>query len=388
MAVSPGRLAAARALVAVERGHHVEDALARHATDDRALAWHLALGVLRHRSELDAQLVAVAKRATRTIDPEVLQLLRIGVFEGHFSRTPPHAVVDQAVAATRALEVGHAAGFVNAVLRRAVTTPLPEGPGHPDWLAARWRHRYGLEAADAWMAANNTPALLYVVAKEDPTPDWNAAGVRYAFVRDGIYEVDGPVDQLPGFAEGRFWVMDPAAVAVADLVPDVPLVLDACAAPGGKSLRLAARGLGVVAVDREPLRLDRLRENVARVGLVVEALAHDWATGPLDRSFPAVLLDAPCTGLGTLRRHPDIRWRRDERDIQKAAAKQKLILRNAAACVEPGGCLVYAVCSPEPEEGPQVVATLGWPEEARFSNAPCVDGGDAFFAVRLRNPTR
>lgn len=394
--VNPGRIAAARTLLDVDRGAHVEDALGRYApkdAGDRSLAWHLALGVLRNRPGLDGVIITAARRAPRTLDPEVLAVLRIGIFETQFGRVPPHAAVDQAVELARRLGVGHASGFVNAVMRKQLDLKVDPAlaHGHPEWLAERWRARYGEADANAWMLANNTPAPLYLVAREDP------AGLSRLFQHAGIVATpagervflvpSAPVDTLPGFAEGLFWVMDPAAVAVADLVPDVPEVIDVCAAPGGKSFRLASRGMRVVATDRSEERLRRLRENAERLGMAVDVVMHDWERSAMDCEAEAVLLDAPCTGLGTLRRHPDIRWRRDEADIRAAAEKQARILLNAAMCVAPGGCIVYAVCSPEPEEGPDIVAALGWPVEARFENAPCRDGADAFFAVRMRRPS-
>jgi 16S rRNA (cytosine967-C5)-methyltransferase len=196
----------------------------------------------------------------------------------------------------------------------------------------------------------------------------------------------GRVDNLPGYAEGRWWVMDPAAVAVADLVPDVPIVLDTCAAPGGKSLRLAARGIRVQATDLDATRLDRLVENANRVGLHVEPRVHDWSVAPMPGQWPAVIVDAPCTALGLVRRHPELRWRRTEADVRAAHERQKRILRNAATVVAPGGTLVYAVCSPEPEEGPDVAAVLGWKMEAGFANEGNPDGADVFWACRMRKP--
>lgn len=393
--VNPGRIAAARTLLDVDRGVHVEDALGRYAPNDagdRSLAWHLALGVLRNRLGLDGVITTAARRAPRTLDAEVLAVLRLGIFETQFGRVPPHAAVDQAVELARRLGVGHASGFVNAVMRKQLDLKVDPAlaHGHPDWLAARWRARYGEVDANAWMLANNAPAPLYLVAREDPAGLCRLlqhAGIVAVPVGDGVFQVpSAPVDTLPGFEEGLFWVMDPAAVAVADLVPDVAEVIDVCAAPGGKSFRLASRGIRVVATDRSEDRLGRLRENAARLRMPVEAVTHDWERSAMDCEASAILLDAPCTGLGTLRRHPDIRWRREEADIRAAAEKQARILLNAAMCVAPGGCLVYAVCSPEPEEGPEVAATLGWPIEARFENAPCTDGADAFFAVRMRRP--
>jgi len=393
--VNPGRIAAAGALAEVDGGAHVEDALGRLAPADpadRGLAWALALGVLRRRPALDEVIQQAARRSLRTIDAGTLTVLRLAVYELRCTRVPPHAAVDQAVELARRVGVGHAAGFVNAVLRNQApfAWSAEAWRGHPDWLQARWRARHG-EAADAWMEANNQPAPVYVVPKEDP------AGVSRAFQHAGLpvvpvggalrVDAPGPVTGWPGFAEGRWWVMDPAALAVADLVGELApgtRVLDTCAAPGGKSFRLAARGAVVTATDADPARLARVGEGAARLGLTLETATHDWFTGPRAGRYPVVLVDAPCTGLGTLRRHPDIRWRRRPTDVASAAKRQRAILANAAAAVEPGGVLVYAVCSPEPEEGAEIAAGLGWPVEASFDNAPGLDGQDVFWGVRMR----
>jgi 16S rRNA (cytosine967-C5)-methyltransferase len=188
---------------------------------------------------------------------------------------------------------------------------------------------------------------------------------------------------------------------VADAVPEGASVLDACAAPGGKSLRLASRGLRVVAIDSSAERLKRLDENCARMGLKIEMSAWDWTLPPEPGSamattqFDAVLVDAPCSGLGTVRRHPDIRWRKTTPELFQAhlktlATRQAALLHQLKRRVKPGGVLVYAVCSPEPEEGEAIARTLNWPIEARVDTSPgAVDaaaGADAHVAFRFRAP--
>lgn len=408
--VNPGRLAALQVLLAVDRGEHAEDALARLApaadappTDekrprsvsvsDRMLAWNLVFGVLRTRSALDSILEQAARRRVQNLDPEVCAVLRLGIYELRRTRVPPHAAVDQAVEMCRSTKAAHAGGFVNAVLRNQERfDPDAEARlGHPAWLLARWRARYGPEA-DRWMEANNEPPPTWIVATEDP------AGVSRAFQHAGhtlvpgeagtfrLPERSGRIDELPGFTEGRWWVMDPAAVAVADLVPPGGRVLDTCAAPGGKSFRIASRGAQVLATDTDATRLARVVEGAARLGQFVDTRVHDWTSGAIDGTFDAVIVDAPCTGLGTLRRHPDIRWRRQAADIVTAAHRQWKILQNAARTVKSGGALVYAVCSPEPEEGRLIAERLGWPIEAVYDNAPAVDGADVFWGCRMRAP--
>ncbi len=395
---NPGRVAVVQVLLAVDQGEHVEDALARLAPvdpGDRALAWNLAMGVLRRRSGLDAVLVKAARRSVRTMDGATLAILRMAIYERRYTRVPAHATVDQAVEVAKAVGVGHAAGFVNAVLRHqdGFDASHEDWLGHPAWLRDRWRGRHGT-AADIWMEANNRPASVYLVAKEDPAGVARAfqhAGVPLAPVGGDVFRIDTPgsIPELPGFAEGRWWIMDPAAVAVADLVGELAPgteVLDACAAPGGKSFRLAARGCRVTATDVDPERLVRVTDGAERLGLPVVTDTHDWTAGPRKGAFDVVLVDAPCTGLGTLRRHPDIRWRRHYHDVTAAASRQKAILMNTAQVVRPGGALVYAVCSPEPEEGADVARKLGWPIEETFDNAPGLDGQDVFWAVRMRRP--
>lgn len=397
--VSPARLAAARALLAVDDGSHADEALARLApgdSADRSMTWNLVLGVLRNRPELDALITKVAKRPLWSLEPTVRVLLWIGLYELRHTRVPPHAAVDQAVEASRKLKVGHASGLVNAVLRRQQGLVVDDQLGHPTWVSARWRARYGADA-DTWMKANNQPAPIHIVAKEDPSgvaAAFQHRGVVLVPAGEGVFRLpssSGAMEALPGYEEGQWWVMDPSAVAVADLVPPgAGRVLDTCAAPGGKSFRISSRGTSgyrpVLATDVLAERLGKLKEGAQRLGLPVEARQHDWSLAPLQETFEAVIVDAPCTSLGLLRRHPDLRWRREEKDIYAAAQRQKKILRHAAACVAPGGVLVYAVCSPEPEEGPQVVATLGWPVEEVFCNAPALDGQDAFWGCRLRRP--
>lgn len=409
MEVNLGRVAAVLALIEVEQGSHVEDALAQFAPaggPDRGLAWFIALGVLRRRSHVDAALRPHLERPVGNLDPAVRAVLRVGAFEKLFARTPPHAVVNEAVNVAQKVGAGRAKGLVNAVLRRVVQpTDLSraEALDHPQWLIDRWTSRYGQPAADAWCARNNEQAPLAIACKgavEDVVAAMTAAGhgvrpgqaggveVAGSLWVDGVH---GAVSALPGFAEGLWWVQDPASAAVTELVLDGP-VLDACAAPGGKTLRLLSRGLKVTAVDRVQDRVDVLVNGIARVHGHVDASAHDWEQGrhPTLGTFPTVLVDAPCTGLGTLRRHPEIRWRRKPNDVVAAAVKQRAVLEGVLPHLAPGGALIYAVCSPEPEEGSAIVKAFaeahGMTLEAERSTAPPVDDEDAFYAARLRAP--
>jgi len=418
--VNPGRVAAGRVLMACDAGRHADLELRRRAPeapDDRALAWHLVYGVLRHRGELDALIRSVSGRRLKKIDPPALTALRLGLYELRYARTRPHAAVDQAVRLTARLGGARARNFVNAVLRRsqAAEAVAPTATvNHPDWLVDRWTARLGPEGAATWCAANDREAPLSLVARDDP--EGVAAALRAGGVSvrpgeaggepvPGCWLIDdhrGSPTSLPGFSEGAWWVMDPAAAATADWLQIQPgeRALDVCAAPGGKSLRMAAAGAEVVATDRSPERLERLSENAARVGrdgLSIRAAAVDWLEADDDaitsavgaEPFDAVLVDAPCTGLGTLRRHPEIRWRRLPTDPAAMALRQLPILERAAERVKPGGRLVYAVCSAEPEEGAEVVQafledTAGFTLEAALELAPPSGDEDAFYAARLR----
>lgn len=401
---SPARVAAVRALLDVEGGPaHLEDALeralppGRGANPDRELAWFLAYGVQRRRSHVDAAIRAHVTRPLADLDPAVLATLRVGAFEALFARTRPHAVVHQAVEVAKAVGAGRAHGLVNAVLRkvRPVDLTRSERLDHPAWLVDRWDARHGAAATEAWCLANGEVPPLFLVGLPgaEPPADGVPATAGGVPVPDVWRLPAQDPARRPDF--DRFWVQDAAAVAVADLVGPVEgaRVLDACAAPGGKTLRLLSRGAAaVLAADRDLGRLRRVAEAVERRGWSerVTVRTVDWTAPPEDLGppFDAVLVDAPCSGLGTVRRHPEIRWRRVEGDLARAAGLQSTIVRAAARRVRPGGVLVYGVCSAEPEEGPAVVEGFlaAHPEfrlDRTLSTAPPVDGEDAHFGARL-----
>ncbi len=387
-----GRLAAGRSLIAIERGAHAEDILPTLAPAgvDRALAWHITYGVLRRQGSLDAALRPFLRKSISRLDPSVRVALRVGLLEGALSRTPVHAAVDQAVELVRKLGSPRASGLVNAVLRRAIPAPIPDDPfcDLPPWLAKRWAD------CPEWVRRLREPARICVATVDGQPPDGLTTTPAHAISEEvcGAYWVDGQsgaVENWAGFDSGRWWVMDPAAAAVADLCGAAPgmRILDACAAPGGKSFRMMAAGAEVLAVDLEPARLERLKEGAARLSMPVRVAVHDWLTGPMPggETFSVVLVDAPCTGLGVVRRRPEIRWRRLPSDPAAMVLRQRPILQAAAAHVAPGGRLVYAVCSPMVEEGEGAVAALdGWQIERRWSSAPPAGDEDAFQAIVLR----
>jgi 16S rRNA (cytosine967-C5)-methyltransferase len=342
--------------------------------------------VLRRQGALDAALAPHLSRPIHRLDPAPRIALRLGLFEAKLSRTPLHAAVDQAVELTRRLGGARASGLVNAVLRKAASRDLSDDHllDLPQWLASEWSEWSG------WIARTREPARLCVVTPDGEAPaDLSVEPAAAAGQPvDGAFWVNdtsGAVEQLPGFAEGAWWVMDPAAAAVADLC-EGSTILDACAAPGGKTFRLAARGAAVLSVDLEPERLARLESGAARLGLPVRVRQHDWLTGPIPElgTFDTVLVDAPCTGLGVIRRHPEIRWRRLQSDPAAMAFRQRQILQAAAAHVGPDGRLVYAVCSPMTAEGEAVAGGLAdFHITARWASRPPAGDEDAFQAFVL-----
>lgn len=421
-------------------------ALARSelAASDRALATELVYGTLRWRGRLDFLLAHVLDGDQSKLEPLVANALRLGAYQIVFGagRTPPQVAVDESVRCVRAAGAERATGLVNAVLRRLAaehaTIALPDlarDPlGHlthalslPPWLAARWLELFGAEEAALLAAASNAIPPLVVRANPLRTDrDALLAELRERFpeaapcrhARDGIrLGRRGNPALDPAFLAGRFTVQDEASQLVAALLDPRPgdRVLDVCAAPGGKATALAERlgtdagGGEVVALDRHARRLDLVRRHARRLGLAKLRCAVRDATRPLadlasPRGFDRVLVDAPCSGLGTLRRNPDARWRIGPDDPARLAETQLAILRQAAATLVPGGVLVYSTCTLLPEENEASVRTFlaespdfalaapeATPAEARplvgpdgfFRSLPHQHDADGFFAARL-----
>jgi 16S rRNA (cytosine967-C5)-methyltransferase len=362
------------------------------ALDDRrdtALLTEIVLGVLRRRGVLDFAIERAAERPVAEIQPAVLTALRVGTYGLiALDRVPDFAAVDTAVALVK--ESGHArgAGFVNGVLRRIarerdLSLPPPPSRGdvaslavarsHPSWWVSRVVARLGWDDADALLAANNEPAATVLAVRGTASAVERVAGALRAegittepgaFARGALRVVEGVAQRTSAF-QADCWVQDEASQLAVALLGDRvgPHSLDVCAAPGGKTLALAARtpedGF-VAATDRQPKRLRRLIQNVRRLEASnVLTLAADMTReAPLAIRFDDVLVDAPCSGTGTLRRHPEIRWRLRPEDLAPLAARQRALLDRAAPLVRPGGRLVYSVCSIEPEEGESVIASF------------------------------
>jgi 16S rRNA (cytosine967-C5)-methyltransferase len=366
---------------------------------DRAFARALVMATLRRLGQIDAVLAPLLRKAP----PEgVRDLLRLGLAQVWQLETPAFAAVDTTVSlAPRAFKP-----LVNAVLRKALAGAAPaEGDLAPPWLLARWRAAYGPERA-ARIAAE----LLREPATDlTPRGELDPASLEAKVLPGGTLRIErrGDITVWPGFAEGLWWVQDAAAAIPARLLrlQSGETALDACAAPGGKTLQMAAAGAAVTALDRDAGRLQRVKENLTRMGLTAETQAADAAAWK--GQYDAVLLDAPCSATGTFRRHPDVLWNVRPGDIPSLAKSQQRLLDAAAACVKPGGRLVYSVCSLEAEEGEiQAQAFLkrhpdfqldpiapgegGAPEASRMPKGwlrilPCdLEGGlDGFFIARF-----
>ena len=356
---------------------------------DRALATDLVTGTLRWQRQLDYLIEHFAKRPIAKLDFEVLQILRLGAYQLlHLDRVPAAAAVNDAVAMTRRARKTSAAGLVNAVLRglsrntHRLPLPLrpPEGEplpylevalSHPAWLAHRWLERYGFDAAEAWETFNNGAAPLTIrvnTLKTDAavlTRTLAEHGVTVEAARyapEGLIVTGGNPLRTPLAGTGQFFLQDEASQLVALLAAPEPgmKLLDTCASPGGKTTAMAAMAgdrAEIVATDVRPARVQLLRETVATSGAQsIRVLQADLVAGlPFAADFDVVFVDAPCSGLGTVRRDPDIRWRRTETELASFADAQVTMIANAAAAVRPGGRLIYATCSSEPEENEGVV---------------------------------
>jgi 16S rRNA (cytosine967-C5)-methyltransferase len=367
----PARAAALDLLTAALGGRAGMDeglshpALAALDGRDRAFARALVMATLRHLGPIDSALQSKVKKAP---PDKVVQVLRLGVAQAFLLKTPAHAAVGASVdlvAQDKGLQMFK--GLVNAVLRGLVREP-PELDDPellaPSWLYARWRAAFGVEAARAIAAAIAEEPATDLSLKDPSLGPGLAAELEAVVLPGGSLRTTkrGDVSTWPGFAEGGWWVQDAAAAIPARLLDVQPgqTALDMCAAPGGKTLQLAAAGAQVTAVDRAPVRLKRVAENLARTGLSAETVTSDAAIWNDKRGFDAVLLDAPCSATGTFRRHPDVLWAAKPSDVAGLAAVQSKLLDAAARRTKPGGRLVYCVCSLEPEEGEgQVAAFLG-----------------------------
>ena len=431
-AVTASRAVAAEICTDLRRGefldHSFERRIAPLDARDRRWTRELVYGMLRHRGWIDAILSDRVRGGLVRLDPDVIDLLRLGVYQlTNMGSVPAYAAIAQTVELAKRRHGLGASKLVNAVLRRTdrerdeLIMPVSSEPAealairysHPRWLIARWIERWGEQDTERLLALNNAEAPIvirpYGIVREQLEAMLEEAGVHVAeapYVSDSI-AISGGITftELGAFKKGLFFVQDPAATLVTEYAAIAPstIVADLCAAPGGKSLELSKTAGTVIASDKSLGRLQRLLANERRLETTNVFPFVGDARHPAVAPVDAVLIDVPCTGTGTFRRHPDARWRLKISDLAVMAALQKTLIRAAARLVKPGGLLVYSTCSLEPEENDEQVDSFlsenpDWILEAppEGSVAPeLLDGGrlrvlpqrhgtDGAFAARLR----
>ena len=375
---------------------------------DRGFARAMAGAALRGLGRIDWALGGMVQRPLADIEPPLRALLRVGAAQLWMLGVAEHAAVAATVEAARQWrDARRGGGLVNAVLRRAARERdawegAPVTAVWPDWLAAKLKSAIGADRAhDMALAQLDEPPTDLTLRAGVDAATW-AERLEADILPGGSLRLHGggAIANLPGYAEGAWWVQDSAAALPARLLGDVRgrVVADLCAAPGGKAMQLAAMGAKLTAIDMSPQRVARLRQNVERARLpmeIVEADARTWRPAePLD----AVLLDAPCSALGIIRRHPEGIWRRDPRDFVRFPAVQRALVDAAGEMLRPGGVLVYAVCTPTPEEGLEVIegaiAGGGWRRvavasgEALGFETSLTMQGDVLTLTRARRDTK
>ena len=369
MSGAESRLAAAELLhLTLDKRRTLDEAMELSETygelegSDRGFARAIASSALRHLGWIDETVQPFLSRPLAATGIEIRALIRAGAAQVWFLDVAPHAAVNATVDAARLTKGARSGGsFLNAALRRVseATPPgetLPAENIWPAWLRARFTDSLGTDGARALANAQRGEPALHLTAARDPAT--LAALIGGPLLPSGSVETPGgAIEEIPGFAEGTWWVQDQAAALPAKLLAAKPgeRVLDLCAAPGGKTLQLAATGASVTALDRSAPRLDRLHENLARTGLTADVIVADGETWSPEAPFDKILLDAPCSALGTLRRHPEGAWIKTEADVARFPAVQARLLAAATRLLAPGGTLVYCVCSPIAAEGRDVV---------------------------------
>lgn len=376
MKPAPARKAAFGALLAVDRGAWSAEALAaksgRLEPRDAALASDIVFGTLRRRGELDALIGRYSKRTVEGLDPAVRIVLEMGLYQIRFlDRVPDHAVVNDAVELIRSAGKTSAASFVNAILRRAIREPagISELLSTPRWLLDRWISQYGEQTANEIARTSLwAPERFVRVGGRTPPPGAEPTDVPGCY----LLQIGDP---------GPFRFQDIGSQAVVPLLQLQPgqMLLDLCAAPGNKTAQALETPLRAIACDLHPSRAKLL------LSVAIPVVALD-ATKllPFNAKFDRILVDAPCSGTGTLARNPEIKWRLQPEDIADLQKRQKAILHNALAQLKPDGLLVYSTCSLEREENQDVVQASGATVLETTQRIPGRDRGDGFFAAVLR----
>ena len=432
-AVTASRAVAAEICADLRKGEFLDQTFERRIAplDARDRRWtrELVYGMLRSRGRIDAMLADRVRGGLARLDPDVIDLLRLGVYQlTNMGSVPAYAAIAQTVELAKRRHGLGASKLVNAVLRRTdrerdelANATMPSDAvealalrySHPRWLVARWVDRWGEQDTERLLTLNNAEAPIILrpfgIVREQLEAMLEEAGVHVAeapYVRESIAISGGiTLTELGAFKKGLFFVQDPAATLVSEYaaIPEAAEVADLCAAPGGKSIELSRTAKSVFAGDKSLQRLQRLLANERRLETTnVYPFVAD-ARNPAIRPVDAVLIDVPCTGTGTFRRHPDARWRLKVSDLAVMSALQKTILRAASRVVKPGGLLVYSTCSLEPEENDEQIDSFlagnsSWvleppPEESvspdlidagRLRVLPQRHGTDGAFAARLR----
>ena len=430
--VTAPRVVAAGICTDLRSGEMLDSSFERRTADlearDRRWLRELVYGMLRQRGAIDAILDERVRGGLSRVDPDLVDLMRLGVYQLlHMGSVPPYAAIAQTVELAKVRHGIGASKLMNAVLRRIdresndLTVPIPVDPidalavkySHPRWLVSRWLSRWGEESTAVLLMKNNAEAPVvirpYGIVREQLEAMLEASGVDVGdapLAKDSI-QISGGISltELGAFKQGLFFVQDPGSTLVTQYaaIPAGAVVADLCAAPGGKSLELSRIAKVVLAADRSPQRLVRLLENRARLEANNLYVVAADARATVIKAADAVLIDVPCTGTGTFRRHPDARWRLKVSDLSVMSVLQASILRAAAEVVKPGGLLIYSTCSLEPEENELQVADFlaknpEWTLEAPPAGAvpaetidggylrvlPQVHGSDGAFAARLR----
>ena len=430
--VTTPRVVAAGITADLRSGEMLDSSFEKRAVDldarDRRWLRELIYGMLRQRGTIDAILEERVRGGLSRVDSDLVDLMRLGVYQLlHMGSVPAYAAIAQTVELAKVRHGIGASKLVNAVLRRIdresndLTVPIPPDPvegmavrySHPRWMVARWLKRYGEEGTTVLLMKNNAEAPVvirpYGIVREQLEAMLEGSGVEVEdapLARDSI-QISGGISltDLGAFRQGLFFVQDPGSTLVGQYaaIPQDAGVADLCAAPGGKSLELSRVAKFVIASDRSIYRLGRLLDNRARLEANhIHVMVAD-ARFPAIRPVDAVLIDVPCTGTGTFRRHPDARWRLRISDLSVMAALQASILKAAATAVKPDGLLIYSTCSLEPEENelqvqdflaknpdfkldppPSGVVPAETLDNGFLRVLPQVHGTDGAFAARLR----
>ena len=430
--VTGARVAAAGICADLRAGEMLDSSFERRAANldarDRRWLRELVYGMLRQRGAIDAILEDRVRGGLSRVDADLVDLMRLGVYQlMHMGSVPAYAAIAQTVEIAKVRHGIGASKLVNAVLRRIdressdLSTRTPDDKvdalamkySHPRWLVGRWLSRFGEEETSILLMKNNAEAPVvirpYGIVREQLEAMLEASGVDVEdapLARDSI-QISGGISltELGAFRQGLFFVQDPGSTLVTQYaaIPAGATVADLCAAPGGKALELTRNASRVFASDRSSQRLVRLLENRARLEASNLFVAVADARFPAIRDVDAVLIDVPCTGTGTFRRHPDARWRLKISDLSVMAALQSSILRAAAQVVRPGGLLIYSTCSLEPEENdaqveeflarnpewsleppPQGTVPPETIDRGFLRLLPQIHGSDGAFAARLR----